>query len=348
MYKFLVRPIFFAFDPERVHYFTLNLLKIICIIPFVNSIIKFFYQKNYQNIEKELFGIKFKNPVGLAAGFDKNGKYIKELSLFGFSFIEVGTVTPKSQIGNPKKRLFRLEKDKAIINRLGINNDGVAVIAQRLKNNNCNVIIGGNIGKNSTTKNENAEQDYIENFKELHPYVDYFALNVSCPNVNNFTKLQDVEFLKKLVPKLNKINADEKKRKPILIKISPDLNHSQLDQTIDLIKNEKLDGIIATNTTTERNLLTTDFKKIEKIGNGGLSGLPLRDKSNEVIKYIADKTQRSIPIIGVGGIMSPKDALDKIKAGADLIQLYTGFIYSGPSIVKKINQHLIKNNESEH
>ena len=342
MYRFIIRPIFFAFDPEWVHYFSLNLLKLICIIPFVKSIIKFFYQNNSQNIEKELFGIKFKNPVGLAAGFDKNGKYIKELSLFGFSFIEIGTVTPKSQIGNPKKRLFRLKKDEAIINRLGINNDGVAVISKRLKNNNTKIIIGGNIGKNSTTKNENAEQDYIENFKELHPYVDYFALNISCPNVSNFTKLQDVEFLKKLVPELNRINAIQKKRKPILIKISPDLNHPQLDQTIELIKNEKLDGIIATNTTTKRNLLKTDNNEIEKIGNGGLSGFPLRDKSNEVIKYIADKTQKSIPIIGVGGIMSPKDALDKIKAGADLIQLYTGFIYSGPSIVKKINQHLSK------
>ena len=342
MYRFIIRPIFFAFDPEWVHYFSLNLLKLICIIPFAKSIIRFFYQNSSQNIEKELFGIKFKNPVGLAAGFDKNGKYIKELSLFGFSFIEIGTVTPKSQIGNPKKRLFRLKKDEAIINRLGINNDGVAVIAKRLKNNNTKIIIGGNIGKNSTTKNENAEQDYIENFKELHPYVDYFALNVSCPNVSNFTKLQDVEFLKKLVPELNRINAIQKKRKPILLKISPDLNNSQLDQTIELIKNEKLDGIIATNTTTKRNLLKTDTNEIEKIGNGGLSGLPLKDQSNEVIKYIADKTQKSIPIIGVGGIMSPKDALDKIKAGADLIQLYTGFIYSGPSIVKKINQHLSK------
>lgn len=342
MYRFIIRPIFFAFDPEWVHYFSLNLLKLICIIPFAKSIIRFFYQNSSQNIEKELFGIKFKNPVGLAAGFDKNGKYIKELSLFGFSFIEIGTVTPKSQTGNPKKRLFRLKKDEAIINRLGINNDGVAVIAKRLKNNNTKIIIGGNIGKNSTTKNENAEQDYIENFKELHPYVDYFALNVSCPNVSNFTKLQDVEFLKKLVPELNRINAIQKKRKPILIKISPDLNYSQLDQTIELIKNEKLDGIIATNTTTKRNLLKTDTNEIEKIGNGGLSGLPLKDQSNEVIKYIADKTQKSIPIIGVGGIMSPKDALDKIKAGADLIQLYTGFIYSGPSIVKKINQHLSK------
>tara|TARA_B100001094_G_C18190726_1_gene806994 strand:- start:865 stop:1896 length:1032 start_codon:yes stop_codon:yes gene_type:complete len=343
VYRFIIRPIFFAFDPEWVHYFTLNFLKLICKIPFAKSTIRFFYQKSSQNIEKELFGIKFKNPVGLAAGFDKNGKYIEELSLFGFSFIEVGTVTPKSQIGNPKKRLFRLKKDEAIINRLGINNDGVEVIAKRLKNNKTKVIIGGNIGKNSATKNENAEKDYIENFKELHPYVDYFALNVSCPNVNNFTKLQDVEFLKKLVPKLNRINAIQKKRKPILIKISPDLNNSQLDQTIELIKNEKLDGIIATNTTTKRNLLKTDTNEIEKIGNGGLSGLPLKDQSNEVIKYIADKTQKSIPIIGVGGIMSPKDALDKMEAGADLVQLYTGFIYSGPRIVKKINQHLSKN-----
>ena len=342
MYKFIIRPIFFAFDPEWVHYFTLNLLKLICKIPFIKSIIRFFYQYSGHNIEKELFGIKFKNPVGLAAGFDKNGKYITELSAFGFSFIEVGTVTPKSQIGNPKKRLFRLKKDEAIINRLGINNDGVDVIVQRLKNNNSKVIIGGNIGKNSATKNENAEQDYIENFKKLHPYVDYFALNVSCPNVSNFTKLQDVEFLKKLVPELNKINASQKKRKPILIKISPDLNRSQLDQTIELIKKEKLDGIIATNTTTKRNQLKTDSNEIEKIGNGGLSGFPLKDQSNEVIKYISEKTQKSIPIIGVGGIMSPKDALDKIKAGADLIQLYTGFIYSGPSIVKRINQHLSK------
>ena len=348
MYKLIIRPIFFAFDPEWVHYFTLKLLKIICKIPFLKSIIRLFYQNSYPNLEKELFGIKFKNPVGLAAGFDKNGKYIKELSLFGFSFIEIGTVTPKAQIGNPKKRLFRIKEDQAIINRLGINNDGVNVISKRLKNNTDNLIIGGNIGKNSSTKNENAAEDYIENFKALHPYVDYFALNVSCPNVNNFTKLQDVEFLKKLVPELKKINNSQKKRKPILIKISPDLNQSQLDQTIELIKNEKLDGIIATNTTTKRDQLKTNIDEIEKIGNGGLSGFPLKDPSNKVIKYISEKTGKSIPIIGVGGIMSPKDALDKIESGADLIQLYTGFIYSGPSIIKKINQHLSKKNESKH
>lgn len=341
MYKLIIRPILFLFDPEKVHYFTFSLIKFFSLIGF-GIIFRNLFQIKNSKLEREVFGIKFPNPVGLAAGFDKNGKYIEELSLFGFSFIEVGTVTPKSQIGNPKKRLFRLKKDEAIINRLGINNDGVDVIVQRLKNNNSKVIIGGNIGKNSATKNENAEQDYIENFKKLHPYVDYFALNVSCPNVSNFTKLQDVEFLRKLVPELNKINASQKKRKPILIKISPDLNRSQLDQTIELIKKEKLDGIIATNTTTKRNQLKTDSNEIEKIGNGGLSGFPLKDQSNEVIKYISEKTQKSIPIIGVGGIMSPKDALDKIKAGADLIQLYTGFIYSGPGIVKRINQHLSK------
>jgi dihydroorotate dehydrogenase len=300
------------------------------------------YCKNLPSLEKEVFGLKFKNPVGLAAGFDKNGKYINELADFGFSFIEIGTVTPKPQDGNPKKRLFRLVKDNAIINRLGINNDGVKVIAERIKKTNTNVIIGGNIGKNTTTSNDLAADDYLENFKTLHPHVDYFALNVSCPNVSNFTKLQDVEFLKKLIPQLKKINSNQKKIKPILIKISPDLNHKQLDQTIDLIKKEELDGIIATNTTTKRIGLNTNEKELEKIGNGGLSGRPLNKNSTDVIRYISKKTNKTIPIIGVGGIMNPKDALDKIKAGADLIQLYTGFIYSGPNIVKKINKYLIK------
>ena len=289
-----------------------------------------------------MFGIKFKNPVGLAAGFDKNGKYIKEMSNLGFGFIEIGTITPKPQPGNPKKRLFRVQNDLAIINRLGINNDGNILCAERLKKNSSDVVIGGNIGKNTTTSNENADTDYIQNFEILHQYVDYFVLNVSCPNVSNFTKLQDVEFLKKLVPQLKKINSTKPKKKPILIKISPDLNQDQLDETIDLIRSEKLDGIIATNTTTSRNNLKTNKSKIEKIGNGGLSGEPLKNKSTEIIRYISKKTNGNLPIIGVGGIMNPKDALDKIKAGADLIQLYTGFIYEGPSIVKKINQYLSK------
>ena len=342
MYKLLVRPLLFSFDPEWVHYFTLNALRLLNKIPFSSWLFRKIYSYQNSSLEKELFGIKFKNPVGLAAGFDKNGKYIKEMSNLGFGFIEIGTITPKPQPGNPKKRLFRVQNDLAIINRLGINNDGNILCAERLKKNNSDVVIGGNIGKNTTTSNEKADTDYIQNFKILHQYVDYFVLNVSCPNVRNFTKLQDVEFLRKLIPQLKKINSSKPKKKPILIKISPDLNQDQLDETIDLILSENLDGIIATNTTTSRNNLKTNKSKIEKIGNGGLSGEPLKNKSTEVIRYISKKTNGNLPIIGVGGIMNPKDALDKIKAGADLIQLYTGFIYEGPSIVKKINQYLSK------
>ena len=342
MYKLLVRPLLFSFDPEWVHYFALNALKVINKIPLSSWLLRKIYSYEDSSLEKELFGIKFKNPVGLAAGFDKNGKYIKEMSNLGFGFIEIGTITPKPQPGNPKKRLFRVKNDLAIINRLGINNDGSFMCAERLKKNNSNVVIGGNIGKNSTTSNENADADYIQNFETLHQYVDYFVLNVSCPNVSNFTKLQDVEFLKKLIPQLKKINSIKTKKKPILIKISPDLNRDQLDETIDLILSENLDGIIATNTTTTRENLKTNKSKIEEIGNGGLSGEPLKNKSTEVIRYISKKTNGNLPIIGVGGIMNSKDALDKIEAGADLIQLYTGFIYEGPSIVKKINQYLSK------
>mgnify|MGYP006164974537 FL=1 len=340
MYKLLVRTLLFSFDPEWVHYFSLNALKLINKIPLSSWVIRKIYSYENSSLEKELFGIKFKNPVGLAAGFDKNGKYIKELSNLGFGFIEIGTITPKPQPGNPKKRLFRLQNDSAIINRLGINNDGSNVCAERLKKNKPDIIIGGNIGKNTSTSNKEADADYIQNFETLHQYVDYFVLNVSCPNVSDFTKLQDVEFLKKLVPQLKKINSSKPKKKPILIKISPDLNQDQLDETIDFILSENLDGIIATNTTTTRYNLKTNKSKIEEIGNGGLSGEPLKEKSTEVIRYISKKTNSKLPIIGVGGIMNSKDALDKIEAGADLIQLYTGFIYEGPSIVKKINQYL--------
>ena len=342
MYKFLVRPLLFTFDPEWVHYFTLNTLRLLNKIPISSWLFRKIYSYENPALEKELFGKKFKNPVGLAAGFDKNGKYIKELSNLGFGFIEIGTITPKPQPGNPKKRLFRVQKDLAIINRLGINNEGSYICTERLKKTNLDVVIGGNIGKNTSTINENADADYIQNFEILHQYVDYFVLNVSCPNVSNFTKLQDVEFLKKLVPQLKKINSTKPKKKPILIKISPDLNRDQLDETIDFILSENLDGIIATNTTTSRDNLKTNKSKIEEIGNGGLSGEPLKNKSTEVIRYISMKTNGNLPIIGVGGIMNPKDALDKIEAGADLIQLYTGFIYEGPSIVKKINQYLSK------
>ncbi len=342
MYKLFVRPLLFSFDPEWVHYFTLNALRLINKIPLTSWLLRKIYSYENPSLEKELFGIKFKNPVGLAAGFDKNGKYISELSNLGFGFIEIGTITPRPQPGNPKKRLFRVYNDLAIINRLGINNDGSHICAERLKKNKSEIIIGGNIGKNSSTSNENADADYIQNFETLHQYVDYFVLNVSCPNVSNFTKLQDVEFLKKLIPQLKKINSTKPKKKPILIKISPDLNQDQLDETIDLIMSENLDGIIATNTTTSRDNLKTNKSEIQEIGNGGLSGEPLKNKSTEVIRYISKKTNSKLPIIGVGGIMNPKDAIDKLKAGADLVQIYTGFIYSGPSIVKKINKLISK------
>ena len=343
MYKLIIRPILFILDPEKVHYITLNFLKVISKIPLLNKLIKRIFITNNTLLEKEIFGLKFSNPVGLAAGFDKNGKYIKELSNFGFGFIEIGTITPYAQPGNPKKRVFRLIDDSALINRLGINNEGSEVCAKRLEKTKSDIIIGGNIGKNTSTSNENAIDDYLKNFSTLHPYVDYFVLNVSCPNVSNFTKLQDVAFLKELIPKLKLINNSQSKLKPILIKISPDLSNEQLDETIDLIMDENLDGIIATNTTTNRNNLQTSEFKLKQIGNGGLSGKPITNRSNEVIKYISKKTNKKLPIIGVGGIMTPEDALNKLNAGADLVQIYTGFIYSGPSLIKNINKSLIKN-----
>ena len=344
MYKILIRPLLFCFDPERVHYFSLGALNILFKIPFLKLIFQKLFTLNDNRLERTVFGIKFKNPVGLAAGFDKNGKHIQNLSALGFGFIEIGTITPKPQPGNPKKRLFRLIDDNGIINRLGINNDGVYTCADNLKNSNSNIIIGGNIGKNTETKNENAAKDYIENFKILHDYVDYFVLNVSCPNVSNFTKLQDVSFLENLIPKLKIINEKKEKSKPILIKISPDLNQNQLHETINLVKEHNIDGIIATNTTTSRENLNTHASKINEIGQGGLSGLPLKSKSTEVIRFIARATNNKVPIIGVGGIMSAEDALEKIEAGATLVQIYTGFIYSGPLLVKKINRLILFKN----
>ena len=341
MYKGLLRPLLFCFDPERVHYFSLWSLGIFFKIPFIRSITKKTFTISNKKLERNLFGLTFKNPVGLAAGFDKNGKNIKTLTALGFGFIEIGTITPKAQPGNPKKRLFRLTDDSGIINRMGINNDGAHACAEILKKTKRDIIIGGNIGKNTETKNENASDDYIENFKILHDHVDYFVLNVSCPNVSNFTKLQDVKFLETLIPKLKEINTKKTKSKPILIKISPDLNTDQLDETIKLVLDQNLDGIIATNTTISRKNLNTSSFKLNKIGNGGLSGLPLTNKSTEVIRYIAKKTNQKIPIIGVGGIMNENDALEKLEAGASLLQIYTGFIYHGPSLIKNINKKIL-------
>ena len=341
MYKLLVRPILFCFDPERVHHFTFSVLKIINKIPFVSQLIKSCYQVKDKALERNLFGLTFKNPVGLAAGFDKNAMLYNELANFGFGFIEIGTVTPRGQEGNPKKRLFRLKSDKGIINRMGFNNKGVAAAITKLKQNKGQVIIGGNIGKNTDTLPENYTKDYLECFNALHPYVDYFVLNVSCPNVGSHAKLTDKDYLEELIREVQNANNKFQDQKPILLKIAPDLNEIQLDEIIELVATTKIDGIIASNTSVCRDGLKVSDERLESIGNGGLSGKPITDRSTKVIKYLADKSNKAFPIIGVGGIHSAQDALDKIKAGADLVQIYTGFIYEGPTLVKKINKAIL-------
>jgi dihydroorotate dehydrogenase len=348
MYKLLIRPIFFLFDPEKVHYFTFSLIRFLCKIPFVSGIFKSLYQVNDKKLERTLFGLTFKNPVGLAAGFDKNAVLYNELANFGFGFIEIGTVTPKGQVGNAKKRLFRLKDDQGIINRMGFNNEGLEVAIQQLKKNKGNVIIGGNIGKNTQTLPKNYTADYLECFEGLHPYVDYFVLNVSCPNVGSHAKLNDKEYLVELISACQKLNQELSlsggaQSRPILLKIAPDLNNQQLDEIIELVAETKIDGIIASNTSTNRDNLKASKERLQEIGNGGVSGQPIKNQSTKVIKYLADNSNKSFPIIGVGGIHSEQDALEKLKAGADLVQIYTGFIYEGPSLIKRINKAVLAN-----
>ncbi|CAL2064462.1 quinone-dependent dihydroorotate dehydrogenase [Tenacibaculum sp. 190524A05c] len=342
MYKLIIRPIFFLFDPEKIHHFTFSLVKFLSKIPFVSGIFRGLYQVNDKKLERNLFGLTFKNPVGLAAGFDKNAVLYNELADFGFGFIEIGTVTPKGQVGNPKQRLFRLRDDKGIINRMGFNNEGLEAAIQQLKKNKGKVIIGGNIGKNTATKPEDYTADYTLCFEELHPHVDYFVLNVSCPNVSSHAKLEDADYLKELITEVQKINNTKSVQKPILLKIAPDLNTNQLDEIITLVADTKIDGVIASNTSVDRNGLKASDKRLKEIGNGGLSGQPIKDKSTKVIKYLSDNSNKAFPIIGVGGIHSEKDALEKIDAGADLVQIYTGFIYEGPALIKRINKAILK------
>lgn len=344
MYKSFIRPLFFQFDPEKIHYFTFDLLRFLCRIPGVSSLLKLIYTVDDKRLEKKLFGLTFKNPVGLAAGFDKNAVLYNELANLGFGFIEIGTVTPKGQVGNPKKRLFRLADDKGIINRMGFNNEGVKAAVAQLKKNKGKLIIGGNIGKNTATKPEDYTADYLECFNALHPYVDYFVLNVSCPNVGSHAKLTDKEYLKELIEAVQYANKQFDKQKPILLKIAPDLNEVQLDEIIELVAVTKIDGVIASNTSVSREGLTTSKADLDAIGNGGVSGQPIKDKSTAVIKYLSHKSNKAFPIIGVGGIHSAKDALDKIHAGADLVQIYTGFIYEGPGLIKQINKALLQTN----
>ncbi|WP_248723456.1 quinone-dependent dihydroorotate dehydrogenase [Seonamhaeicola sp. ML3] len=342
MYKTLLRPIFFSFDPEKIHHFTFSLIKFSSKIPGVSSIFKGLYTIEDKRLERNLFGLKFKNPVGLAAGFDKNAVLYNELADFGFGFIEIGTVTPKGQTGNPKKRLFRLKDDQGIINRMGFNNEGVEAAIEQLKKNEGKLIIGGNIGKNTATKPEDYTKDYLECFNALHPYVDYFVLNVSCPNVGSHAKLSDKDYLEELIGAVQGANKTFKNQKPILLKIAPDLNNGQLDEIIGLVNDTKLDGVIASNTSIDRTGLKASDERLKEIGNGGLSGQPIKDKSTSVIKYLSDKSNKAFPIIGVGGIHSAEDALEKINAGADLVQIYTGFIYEGPSLIKRINKAILK------
>lgn len=341
MYKTLIRPIFFSFDPEKIHHFTFLLIKFSSKIPGVKSIFKSLYVLEDNRLERQLFGLTFKNPVGLAAGFDKNAVLFNELANFGFGFIEIGTVTPKGQAGNPKKRLFRLKDDKGIINRMGFNNKGLEAAIKQLKNNKGKLIIGGNIGKNTTTKPEDYTKDYLECFNALHPYVDYFVLNVSCPNVGSHAKLNDKAYLEELIAAVQQANGTFKKQKPILLKIAPDLNNNQLDEIVELVKATNLDGVIASNTSTDRKGLKVTKERLEYIGNGGLSGQPIKAKSTKVIKYLSEKSSKAFPIIGVGGVHSAEDALEKLDAGADLIQIYTGFIYEGPGLVKSINKAIL-------
>ena len=342
MYKLFIRRFLFLFDPEKIHYFTFSLIRFLCKVPFFSAIFRAMYLIEDKRLERNLFGITFKNPVGLAAGFDKNAVLYNELANFGFGFIEIGTVTPKGQEGNPKKRLFRLKDDQGIINRMGFNNDGLETAIVQLKKNKGKLIIGGNIGKNTQTSPQNYTNDYEECFKGLHPYVDYFVLNVSCPNVGSHEKLNDKEYLLELILAIQNLNLLEPTQKPILLKIAPDLNNNQLDEIIEIVAETKIDGIIASNTSTSRSGLKASKKQLQEIGNGGLSGLPIKEKSTRVIKYLKDTSNKAFPIIGVGGIHSAEDALEKIEAGADLVQIYTGFIYEGPGLIKQINKALLK------
>ena len=343
MYKFLIRPVLFLLDAEAAHHFSFSAIKLFSKLGF-GGLFRSVFAMDDPRLEREVFGVKFKNPVGLAAGFDKDAKLYNEFSDFGFGFVEIGTVTPKPQPGNPKKRLFRLLDDKAIINRMGFNNNGVFEAVEQLKKKH-RVIVGGNIGKNKVTANQDAIKDYLICFEALFEHVDYFVVNVSSPNTPGLRELQDKEPLTKLLKKLKSHNGKlakklNKKEKPILLKIAPDLTDDQLLDIISIVTDTQIEGVIATNTTIERTDLKSHLILTEE--KGGLSGKPLTQRSTAVIRFLSEKSNKAFPIIGVGGIHSPEDAMEKLEAGADLVQLYTGFIYEGPGLIKKINKAILE------
>jgi len=342
MYRLVLKPLLFLFNPERAHYIAMGLLSFAVAIPGISFLFKKIYSIRNKKLERQLFGLKFPNPVGLAAGFDKNARWVDELDYLGFGFIEIGTVTPIAQSGNEKPRLFRLPLDNGLINRMGFNNEGAEAAALRLRNRKSKVLVGGNIGKNKVTPNEQALDDYLKCYDVLYQNVDYFVVNVSSPNTPGLRALQEKEPLMNILQQLQNKNEKQARPKPILLKIAPDLTNEQLDDIIDIVRETKIAGVIATNTTVSRDGLKTPVSEIESIGAGGLSGIPVRKMSTEVIRYLKQKSNNAFPVIGAGGIHTAEDALEKLKAGADLVQVYTGFIYEGPSIAKRINKALLE------
>ncbi len=347
VYKLLLKPLLFRLSPEKAHSITLVLLQMVLSTPLLGNWFRRYYRVDHPMLRREVLGLSFPNPVGLAAGFDKDGKYYRDMAALGFGFIELGTVTPKGQVGNPQPRLFRLPADEGLINRMGFNNEGVQALVERLKYERPEgIVIGGNIGKNKITPNEEANNDYVTCFEALFPYVDYFVVNVSSPNTPNLRALQDREPLTRLLTELQTLNRAQPTQKPILLKIAPDLTETQLDEIVEIVQQTRISGIIATNTTISRDGLQTPAEEIAEIGAGGLSGSPVRQRSTEVIRYLNEQANGQLFIIGVGGITSPEDAIEKLEAGASLVQVYSGLIYEGPSLVKKINQAILQRNKA--
>ena len=342
MYKHLLRPILFRFNAETAHNLTLSSLRLLRYIPGAQATVRMIYKRKSPELSRELFGLKFDNPVGLAGGLDKNGEHYNDLANFGFSFTEIGSLTPEPQDGNPKPRLFRVVNDRAIINRMGINNKGVRHAVEQLRKERPKAIVAANISKNSKSINEDASKDYEKAFAMLYDFVDMFVVNISCPNVVGLTDLQDVSFLSDIVDRLLDLRMYYDEYRPILLKLSPDIQHQQLDEILEYVMMSGVDGVVAGNTTRSRDGLTISQERIDEIGNGGMSGAPLYKKNLALVKYIHEKTEGRLPIIGSGGIMSPEQAKEMLDAGASLIEIYSGFIYEGPALVKKIVRHLQK------
>ena len=340
MYKLLIRPLLFLFPAEQAHKIAMGALKVARYIPGARTLIRMCFCRRSRSLERELFGIKFPNPVGLAAGLDKNGEFYNDLANLGFGFVEIGSLTPEPQPGNPSPRLFRLQKDRALINRMGINNNGAKAALATLKKNNPRIIVAANISKNSTTPNELAYKDYCRSLALLYDFVDFFVLNVSCPNVKNLQQLQGNDMLTQVIEAVMEVRRYNENQRPILLKISPDLEQAQLDEIIHLALINGIDGIVATNTTRSRDNLKTPEKAVAAIGEGGLSGAPLYDKALATVRYVHEKSNGLLPIIACGGIMTPRQAAEMLEAGASLVEVYSGFIYNGPAFVKRIVRHL--------